>query len=67
MKDQNFSTSFQVDYTPGEVFHAINNVRGWWPEETEEGSGQLHDEFTYHYQDVHRCKMKIIEFIPDKK
>ena len=24
-------------------------------------------EFKYHYEDVHRCKMKITEVIPDKK
>jgi hypothetical protein len=25
------------------------------------------DEFTYRYKDVHACKMKLIEVIPDKK
>ena len=56
-----------VDQTPEEVFIAVNNVRGWWSEEIEGGTEQLNDEFNYHFEDVHRCKMKIIESIPGKK
>ena len=56
-----------VDQTPKEVFNAINNVRGWWSEEIEGGTDKLNDEFDYHYEDVHSCKMKLIEVIPDKK
>jgi ketosteroid isomerase-like protein len=63
----NFNTTFLVDQSPEEVFNAINNVRGWWSEEIEGDTQKLNDEFTYHYQDVHRCKMKIIESIPGKK
>ena len=25
-----FTAAFAVDLTPEEVFHAINNVHGWW-------------------------------------
>jgi hypothetical protein len=67
MSTSDFSTTLLVDQTPNEVFHAINNVRGWWSEEIEGGTEKLHDEFTYHYQDVHRCTMKLIEVVPDKK
>jgi hypothetical protein len=67
MNDQNFTTTVLVDQTPNEAFNAINNVRGWWSEEIEGGTDKLNDEFTYHYKDVHICKMKIIEFVPDKK
>lgn len=67
MKDQSFTTVISVDNTPEEVFNAITNVRGWWSEEIEGGTSKLHDEFTYHYQDVHRCKMKLIEVVPFKK
>jgi uncharacterized protein YndB with AHSA1/START domain len=62
-----FSTTLLVDQTPKEVFQAINNVRGWWSEEIEGGTHKLNDEFTYHYKDVHRCKMKLIEVVPEKK
>jgi hypothetical protein len=67
MNGQNFSTSFTVDQTPEEAFAAINNVRGWWSEEIEGGTAKLGDEFTYHYKDVHSCKMKLSEVTPGKK
>ncbi len=62
-----FSITILVDQTPGEVFNAINNVRGWWSEEIEGNTSGLNEEWTYHYEDVHRCEMKIVEFIPNKK
>jgi len=65
--NQDFSTGFLVDETPKEAFNAINNVRGWWSEEIEGNTDKLNDEFIYHYKDAHRCKMKLIEIIPDKK
>ena len=67
MTTSDFTTTLLVDQTPQEAFHAINNVRGWWSEEIEGSTDKLNDEFTYHYQDVHRCKMKLIEVIPGKK
>src|SRR5690242_10849163 len=67
MENQNFTSVILVEQSPKEVFNAINNVRGWWSGEIEGDTSKLHDEFTYHYQDVHRCKMKLTEVIPDKK
>jgi len=67
MTTPGFTTTIVVDQTPTEVFNAINNVRGWWSEEIEGNTSKLNDEFNYNYQDVHRCKMKIVEFIPNKK
>ena len=67
MTNQDFTTTFSVDQTPEEVFKAINNVRGWWSEEIEGTTDKLGAEFTPHYEDVHRCKMKIIDFVPSKK
>ena len=67
MENQNFSTTILVDKSAEEVFNAINNVRGWWSEEIEGNTEKLDDEFNYHYQDMHRCRMKIIESIPGKK
>jgi hypothetical protein len=62
-----FSTHLLVDQTPKEVFNAINNIRGWWSEEINGNTDKLNDEFDYRYKDVHRCKMKLIEVIPDQK
>ncbi|MBK6544380.1 MAG: SRPBCC domain-containing protein [Saprospiraceae bacterium] len=67
MTTTDFTTTILVDNSPSEVFNAINNVRGWWSEEIEGDTNKLNDEWSYHYQDVHHCKMKIVEFIPNKK
>jgi len=67
MTTTDFTTTLLVDQTPKEVFNAINNVRGWWSEEIEGSTNKLNDVFNYHYEDVHRCQMKLIEVVPDKK
>lgn len=67
MAKSNYTTTILVEQSPREVFTAINNVRGWWSEEIEGSTDELNGEWDYHYQDVHRCKLKIIEFVPDQK
>jgi len=67
MPDNDFTTTIVVDQTPKEVFNAINNVRGWWSEEIEGPTDKLNEAFDYHYKDIHRCKMKLIELDPGKK
>ncbi len=67
MATSDFTTTILVDQTPKEAFDAINNVRGWWSEEVEGTTDKLNAEFDYHYKDVHICKMKIIEFVPEQK
>jgi len=67
MTAQDFTTTILVDETPTAAFNAINNVREWWSEEIEGSTDKLNAEFNYHYEDVHRSKMKIIEMVPDKK
>jgi hypothetical protein len=67
MDNQNYTTTFLVAQTPSEVFNAVNNVRGWWSQAIEGSTDKLGAEFKYHYQDVHRCTLKITEFVPDKK
>ncbi|SHL16056.1 Uncharacterized conserved protein YndB, AHSA1/START domain [Chitinophaga jiangningensis] len=67
MKAQDFTTSFLVKQSPEQVFKAVNNVRGWWSEQIEGRTDALNEVFDYHYQDVHRCRMRIIEFVPNQK
>lgn len=67
MTTPDFTTVLLVDQTPEEVFHAINNVRGWWSEEIEGGTEQLNNEFIYRHKDMHYSKQKLIELIPGKK
>src|SRR6476661_10648212 len=67
MGNQSFTTTISVDATPRQVFDAITNVRGWWSEEIEGNTEKLNDEFAYHFKDVHNCRMKLIEVVPEKK
>jgi hypothetical protein len=67
MENQSFRTHFLVDQSPNEVFNAITNVRHWWSEDIEGQTVKSGDEFTYQYLGVHRCKIKLVEVIPDQK
>jgi hypothetical protein len=67
MNDTNYTTTFTVEQTPKEVIAAINNVRGWWSEEIEGSTDKLGDEFTYRYEDIHICKIKVTDSVPGKK
>ncbi|MBI1769590.1 MAG: SRPBCC domain-containing protein [Bacteroidetes bacterium] len=67
MQNENYTTIVLVDQSPKEVFNAINNVRGWWSEEIDGSTDKLNSQFNYHFEDLHRCQIKIIEFIPNKK
>jgi hypothetical protein len=48
-------------------FDAINNVRGWWSQAEQGDTDKLGAVFYHHYQDVHRCTLKITELLPSKK
>ncbi len=67
MDKQDYTAAILVSQAPKAVFNAINNVRGWWSENIEGGTDQLNDVFFYHYKDIHLCKIKLIEVVPDKK
>jgi hypothetical protein len=64
---QDFTTTILVDQTPKEAFNAIVNVRGWWSENIEGGTARLNDVFTYRFEDMHQCTIKLIEVVPEKK
>ncbi|WP_426484419.1 SRPBCC family protein [Flavobacterium sp. 2] len=67
MSTSDFTTTIKVDQSPQEVFNALTNVRGWWSEEIKGNTAKQDDKFDYHYEDVHRCKIKLIEVVPNKK
>ncbi len=67
MSGPSFSTSFEVDRSPAEVFAAINDVRGWWSGEIDGKTDELGAEFTYRYEDVHYSKQRITELLPVRK
>jgi hypothetical protein len=67
MNEHSFTTGFSVDSTPLAAFEAITNVRGWWSDEIEGGTAARDDEFTYHFQDLHRCRIRVTEAVPGRK
>lgn len=67
MSAADFTTTIAVDQSPEEVFNSVTNVRNWWSQEIEGNTAQLNDEFDYHFEDIHRCKVKLIEVIPNQK
>jgi Activator of Hsp90 ATPase homolog 1-like protein len=67
MTEKNYTATISVGQSPKEALDAIRNVRGWWSEEIEGSTAKVGDEFKYHYQDVHKCTMKLVEFVPDER
>src|SRR5579872_7473800 len=67
MSMQDFSTSIVVDQSANDVFQGVNNVRGWWSENIEGSTDRLDAEFLYGYKDVHVSKMKIVEWVPNRR
>ncbi len=67
MENQNYSSTILVDKTPNEAFNDIKNFRAWWSEDIEGETDKPGETFFYHYKDVHLCKLKLIEMIPNEK
>jgi hypothetical protein len=67
MSEPSFTTTISVDQTPEQAFSAISDVRRWWSGEIEGSANKLGDVFTYRYQDMHRSKQTLTEFVPNKK
>jgi Activator of Hsp90 ATPase homolog 1-like protein len=67
MKAKGFTTSFEVDQSPNDIFDAINNVRGWWSGNIQGSTDKLGAEFTYRYKDLHHSTQRITELVPGKK
>lgn len=67
MENKDFTTTILVDKTPEKAFKAIKNFRAWWSEDIEGETDKLNEVFFYHYKDVHLCKIKLIEIIPNEK
>jgi hypothetical protein len=67
MSDNSFTATILVEKSPKKTFDSIVNLRGWWSEEIDGNTDKLNESFFYHYQDIHLCKMKLIEIIPLKR
>lgn len=64
---ENYSSTLWIDQRPETAFNAIKDFRSWWSEEIEGSTDQLGETFFYHYKDVHLCKLKLVELIPNVK
>jgi hypothetical protein len=67
MESKDYTSTIIVDKDASTAFRAIQNFRAWWSNEIEGDTDKLGETFFYHYKDVHLCKVKLIESIPDKK
>jgi hypothetical protein len=67
MSNQSYTATISVDQSPKQALEAIRNVRGWWSEEIEGSTAKVGDEFKYHYQNHHKCTMKLVELVLDKR
>ena len=48
------------------MFTAINNVGAWWPD-IEGSTNTRGGVFTHRYEDMHRCKIEVVELVPNRK
>lgn len=62
-----YTTTISVDRSPDDAFAAITNVRGWWSQEVEGPTDMVGGEFDYHYQDAHRCRIRVTDLVPGRR
>lgn len=67
MEKGDYTSNITVENEITAAFNAIKNFRAWWSEDIEGNTGKLGETFFYHYKDVHLCKLKLIEEIPNKE
>ena len=72
MTEQSYTTSVTVDRAPDEVFHAINDVRGWWSEEVEGRTDQVGSQFRYRGHDEantveHLATIRVEQLVPGRR
>ncbi|HEX2937117.1 MAG TPA: SRPBCC domain-containing protein [Bacteroidales bacterium] len=66
-ENKSFTATILVDQDSRTVYNAIKDFRAWWSEDIEGNTDVLNEEFFYHYKDIHLCKIKLIEMVPDRK
>ena len=64
---ESFSTSIEIERSPGEVFSRLGEVSKWWSKDFEGASAQPGDEFVIHHPGSHYSRQKLVEVIPDRK
>ncbi len=64
---QDYHTCITADITPKEALDKIGRVSEWWATNFEGSSQKLNDIFTVRFGSGDMYKVKVSEFIPDKK
>lgn len=67
MSNPNFTTTILVDQSPEQAFAAITNVRGWWSKGIKGSADTLGGVFNHNHEDIHRCKIEVMELVPNRK
>ena len=67
MEQMDYTSNFSVDKDTTITFNSIQDFRAWWSEEIEGHTDKLGETFFYHYKDVHLCKLKLVEVVPNEK
>jgi activator of Hsp90 ATPase-like protein len=67
MSDNDYTAVITVDTSRAEAFDAAVNLRAWWSEEIDGDTDRLGAEFTYNYMDTHRCRMRVMEYVPGRR
>jgi hypothetical protein len=66
MTPQNYHIAISAETTIEKAVAAISNVPGWWADDTQGNSQNLHDHFTVHFGETF-VDFEITEIIPTEK
>lgn len=66
-KSKSFSAKIVVSQDEKTAFNAIKDFRAWWSQQIEGNTDKPGEAFFYHYKDIHLCKIKLVELVPDKR
>jgi len=67
MQEASYTTTITVQKPVQEVMTAIQDFRGWWSQEISGPTDMPGESFLYHYKDVHRCRLVLLERVEGKK
>jgi hypothetical protein len=67
MNDQGHTIELELRGTPREVYDAVLDVRGWWSENVVGDTATVGAEWDYAYEEVHDCRIRVTETVPDER
>jgi uncharacterized protein YndB with AHSA1/START domain len=64
---QGFTTSYDVERTPQEVYDAVLDVRAWWTGEIEGAADRVGGSFVYRHPPQHDTTQRVLELEPGRR